>query len=306
MSTNPKLTSKNFIETMSKAVKHYPEEPYYFLEINNIVGCAYEILINDVPVFKYYDDGQVTSQIDIQYYMLKSGPQKITYKLYPIGKREDGDVINTLADWTRVDLNLLKIDKTVKDPYLRKKVLLEHHSPNKPDGRTFMGAGLKYYENSFTFDAQLPYENKGWANSVDLSKMDQKELLQKTETAYKLIWQLLDEHQTEDFFGYLYAKEIETCQSEYSSNEDLKETLDAYLKPFTKSSYKLEPLANYKMSLYGNGKLVCLEQNSMDIRFRGESALWGKYKNDKGSVIGNFRKLYLHIPKGKTAFEIIR
>ncbi|MBB5636265.1 hypothetical protein HDE68_002153 [Pedobacter cryoconitis] len=59
-------------------------------------------------------------------------------------------------------------------------------------------------------------------------------------------------------------------------------------------------------SLYGNGNLVCLEQNSMDIRFRGESALWGKYKNKKGSTIGNFYKLYLHIPKGKTAFEIIR
>jgi len=54
--------------------------------------------------------------------------------------KENGDAIHTLPDWTGVELILLKIDKTGKDPYLRKKLLPEHHSPKKPDGMTFMGA----------------------------------------------------------------------------------------------------------------------------------------------------------------------
>lgn len=305
MPTNPKLTAENYLETISKTVKHFPEEPYYFLEIDNIVGCTYEIYLNDFPVFKYYADGQVSAQVDIQYYMLKNGPQKITYKLYPIGKRENGDVIPTLVDWTELKLKLLTIDKTKKDPYLSKKLLSKFHSPTAGDGHSFIAAGQKYYENSFTFDAKLPFENKYVSNSTDLSKMDQKELLQKTVSAYKKIWQLMDERKKDEYFNYLYTKEVETSQSEYSSKDDLQESLNAYLVPFDNDTFKMEPLENYKMKLYANGKIVCLEQDTQDLRAKGKSALWGKYK-DKNHTLGSFYGLYLHIPEGKTEFEIIR
>lgn len=68
----------------------------------------------------------------------------------------------------------------------------------------------------------------------------------------------------------------------------------------------MQPLENYKMVLYGGGRLVRLEQTSPNKRLRGESALWAKYKDEDGNGIGNFINIYLHIPKGKTNFEIIR
>jgi len=68
----------------------------------------------------------------------------------------------------------------------------------------------------------------------------------------------------------------------------------------------MQPLEGYKLKLYGGGKLVCLEQTSLDPRLRGELALWAKYKDEDGNVIGSYKKLYLHIPKGKSNFEIIR
>ncbi len=112
--------------------------------------------------------------------------------------------------------------------------------------------------------------------------MDQKALLEKTVAAYKQIIQLINDKKKDEFFSYLYTKEAENSQSEYSSKSDLQESLDAYLKPFTDPTFKFQPLENYKMVLYGNGKIVCLEQESTDLRLKGESAFWGKYtdKND--------------------------
>jgi len=84
------------------------------------------------------------------------------------------------------------------------------------------------------------------------------------------------------------------------------EVVETYLRPTTAKSYKMQPLENYRLAIYGNGKLVCLEQKSTDLRLRSRSALWAKYKDDDDNVIASFISLYLHIPKGKTNFEVIR
>lgn len=300
------INASNISEKIFKSVKHYPEEPYYFLEIKNILGCTFEILVNDVPTFKFFQEDQVSAEVDVQLMILKSGPQKITYKLYPIGKRENGDVIDKLPDWTEVDLNILKINKKKVDPYMSKEILLEHHSLKKPDGKTFIAAGENYYEHSFTFNAQVPYENKGWSNSKDLRKMDQKELLQKTEAAYQQVWNLINDKKADDYFKLTFHSQAEIGQSGYIGQEEVDDVVSDELFPFKEPSYKIEPLENYKMVLYGDGKLVCLEQNNTNPLLRKEFVLWGKYKNESGNTRARFTGLYLHIPEGKTAFEVIR
>ena len=50
---------------------------------------------------------------------------------------------------------------------------------------------------------------------------------------------------------------------------------------------------------------LSVEQISKDLRFKKESAIWGKYKTTEGENRGWFSKLYLHIPKGKDTFEIL-
>ena len=300
------INASNVSEKIFKSIKYYPEEPYYFLEIKNILGCTFEILVNDIPTFKFFQEEQVSAEVDVQLMILKSGPQKITYKLYPIGKRENGDVIDKLPDWTEVNLNILKINKKKVDPYMSKEILLEHHGLKKPDGKTFIAAGENYYEHSFTFDAQVPYENKGWSNSKDLRKMDQKELLQKTEAAYKQVWNLINDKKADDYFKLIYHSQVEIGQSGYTEQEEINNVIKDKSLPFKESSYKIEPMDNYKMVLYGDGKLVCLEQNNSDPRLRKEYVLWGKYKDEDGNTIAMFTSLYLHIPEGKTGFEVIR
>ena len=307
METSPKLTSKNYLETMVKAVKHYPKEPYYYLFVNH-QACYFEILVNDLPVYKYFKDGQMVTPIDIYFAINKSGKQKITYKLYPQTEREEGEGFKTLLDWTSIKIEVFQRNKadTTGNAFASEKEVLKHTNLMKTDQKTFIAAGKDYYEYTFTFDATVPYQNAGWEHSEDLSKMDEKKLLEKTENAYRQVWQLLKDKKEDEYFSLLSKKELETSQAEYSSKTDLEETLSAYLESFTDPSYEMQPLKGYKLTLYGGGKLACLEQTSLDQRLRGELALWAKSKDEDGNIIGNYDRLYFHIPKGKTNFEIIR
>jgi len=100
METSPKLTSKNYVETMHKLVKHYPQEPYYYLFVSH-QACYFEILVNGLPVYSYYDLGQVITPIDIYSAINKTGKQTITYKLYPQTESQEGAGLKTLVDWTK-------------------------------------------------------------------------------------------------------------------------------------------------------------------------------------------------------------
>ncbi len=307
METDPKLTSKNYLETIFKTVKHYPNEPFYYLFVSH-EACYFEILVNGLPIYKYYKPGQVITPIDIYSAINKTGKQTITYKLYPQTESQEGAGLKTLVDWTKIKIEVFQRNKadTGKNAFTNEKRIIKHISLTESDGKTFIGKGKDYYEYSFTFDAIVPYENTAWENSVDLSKMDQKELLSKTENAYKQVWQMKDSKKEDDFFALLFNREKETAQCEYSTKHDVSESLQSYMEPILKKDFKMQPLEDYKLVLYGGGRLVCLEQNSLDTRLRGESALWAKYKDEDGNVIGSFISLYLHIPKGKTNFEIIR
>ena len=307
METNPKLTSKNYLETIFKTVKHYPNEPFYYLFVSH-EACYFEILVNGLPIYKYYKPGQIITPIDIYSAINKTGKQTITYKLYPHTESQEGAGLKTLVDWTKIKIEVFQRNKsdTDKNAFANEKPIIKHVSLTESDGKTFVGKSKDYYEYSFTFDAIVPYENEGWENSKDLSKMDQKELLHKVGNAYKQVWQMKDDKKVDDFFALLYNKEKENAQCEYSTENDLTESLQSYMKPVLKKDYKMQPLENYKMVVCGGGRLVCLQQNSLDVRLRGESALWAKYKDEDGNIIGNFISLYLHIPKGKTNFEIIR
>ena len=51
---------------------------------------------------------------------------------------------------------------------------------------------------------------------------------------------------------------------------------------FTEPTFKLEPLANYRMQLYGNNKIICLELFTENLKFKNNWAIWGKYTTEGG------------------------
>ncbi|MBF4519561.1 hypothetical protein IRZ71_24755 [Flavobacterium sp. ANB] len=115
----------------------------------------------------------------------------------------------------------------------------------------------------------------------------------------------MKEKKTDEYFSFLELKEKETCQSLFYTKKELKEVLESYLDAFIIPNYQIQPLENYKLKFYGEGKIVCLEIESLDNHLRGESALWAKLDEGDG-VMADFFQYYLYIPEGKDELEILR
>jgi hypothetical protein len=302
------LTSKNYIETMFNSIKRYNYEPMYFLSYEQNV-CYSEIFVNDIPVNKNFAEVVNGGTFEINNYIFKSGTQKVTLRLYATGKTKDFD-FPALAKDTDMKIEITEANNKNRD--IKGKEVATYVTPldvnvDAEGYKTskFKFTGQKYVELSFTFEAKVPYEFTSLDKARDLSKLKKDILEEKVVDFYKNQWKILNEKRKDDFFSYLDLKERETCQSLFYNKDELQETLQAYLEPFVINDYKLEPLENYQLKLYGAGKIVCLELLSLDSRLRGESAIWGKYK-EEGGTMATFRKYYLYIPEGENELKIIR
>ena len=300
----PILTADNYVSTMLKEIKRFPREPVYQIYVKNSL-CLYEVLVNDYPVAKSFSYGQEMTPYDINDAILQSGKQKITLHIYPASEEysRSGDVFSPN---TSCELEIESVNN--KDPNFPTVQVAEFKLPTKirmtgqhkdvgiPE---FEGSGRRYYEITYEFEATVPYINEGWSKGQDLTKIDRKKLQEATLKFYQTQWSLYIAKNAGKVFSFLFQKEKETTQASYDDEKGLLKIKDAYMKPFTTGSFVLEPIQDYKLKFFGNGRLITLQQKSQDPRLRSNSALWGKYKNEKGSTIANFRNYYLYLPVGK-------
>lgn len=310
----PTLAADNYIPMMLKAIKHYPKEPVYQVYVKNSL-CLYELLVNDLPVAKSFTYAQEMIPYDINNAILQSGKQKVTLRIYPAPEEyiRSGDV---LSPSTFCELEIESVDN--KDPNYLTTPVARFKLPTKiriagqdkdMEIPEFEGAGKKYYEITYEFEATVPYKNEGWNKGQDLSKLDRKKLEEATLKFYQNQWSLYKDKNIDKVFSFLFQKEKETTQASYNDEKGLLKIKDAYMNPFTIGSFVLEPIRDYDFKIFGNGRMVSLQQKSTDPRLRSNSALWGKYKNENGSTIANFRNYYLFLPEGKKledGLEVIR
>ncbi|WP_294960969.1 hypothetical protein [uncultured Flavobacterium sp.] len=300
------LTSKNYIETMLNNTKRYTYEPMYYLTfVQN--SCFSEILVNDIPVNKNFKKESQGLTIDINNYIFKSGVQKVTFRLYPAGKIGILD-LSTLVYDTEMKIDIIEADNNKRDS--DGKEITTYTTPlttfKDADGyeRTkFEGSGKTYYEASFTFNATVPYEFNSLDKARDLSIWEKEILEKKVVDFYKKQWNIINEKREDDYFSYLELREKQTCQSLFYNKSELQEILESYQEAFTIPDYKLQPLENYTIKLYGNGRIVCLELTSLEPKMRGKSALWAKFDKNRTA---DFLKYYLYIPEKESELKILR
>ncbi|MFI0430155.1 hypothetical protein [Mariniflexile sp. HMF6888] len=179
---NPDINSQNFVSKVLEKVKHYPKEPIYYMRLSK-VNCHIEVLVNNMPVYEDYEMDIVATPIDINAGILKSGKQKLTYRLYPLGDLEkemyeNGESYPTLTDFTRLSIWIIQMDNKGEQK-LKDEVEVMHHINLTDENDNFIASGESYYEFSFEFQAEVPYEVEGWINGQDLTKLDQKLLEEK-------------------------------------------------------------------------------------------------------------------------------
>ena len=269
-------------------------------------NCIFTILVNDELLYREFSLEKSASPIEINDLILKSGPQTLTYRLYPIGDlmmEEYGteEPVNTLRKNTSMDIEIIKYENIKTGTGLSDEIIIKKHiSPTDKNTGNFIAAGLPYYEHTISFDAEVPYENTGWLIGQDLGKFDRKELENVVRKKNLQIKNLYQNKKLEELVQLEHVNGLMYGIANYRSKEDFQEIFDEYKKDVLRDK-QFQPLEGYQMEFYGNNRIVTLRfpiSNPPDPRVKGAPALY--YLYDAGDRINvHFLSLSFYLPKGK-------
>ncbi|KFF10097.1 hypothetical protein B0A62_20030 [Flavobacterium hydatis] len=279
------------IATIYKEVKLYDYNPSYTLHINKAGGFSYEFLINDYPVDKKYESGTRTGSFPINPALLKSGMQKVTIRMTPpVDKNFDmGKLID--PDYSELEFRITKGD------YKRDKAA--QHVEVFKYTMSKLKEALPYYEINLEFEAKLPYQLKGWENSVDLSKEDSKDLKLEVEKFYKEMIKTYEGKDINTLAGNYYNRTLELQQAGFENKpDDTQIIIDEWIKDLNDTRPFI--FDQYKMKFYGNGKMVALVKT--DKYYLNFSSLMREDANGNYTCYG----LILHRPRAGGSLEVIR
>jgi hypothetical protein len=300
------ITKENFVEEIYNRVQRFDKEPMYFIRPAQ-GNCVYEILINDFPVVKDYSIEQFATPIRINQAILKSGLQTVTVRLYPIGntiKRAygEGETVTTLLPKTQMNIQVVKYDAFNIDSSLdaEKEVIL-HKAPTDKEGK-FIGAGLPYYEYTFTFEAEVPYEIESWKEGEDLINLDKERLEKIVVDYYQKMEKLYNSKNIDLVLKAHFMSELKDAQALYRSKDDIQEVYDWLFETVNIQTKEFFPLKKYEIKFFGNGKIICLKNPSkepINRKFRGKSAFSFKFRDSNFKLKGRWIDLYLYLPEGE-------
>ena len=116
---------------------------YYLLTMSSN-GCNFRILINDIPIWDFWDEGAYSGSYPINHFIMKSGTQKLKVELYPAYTHEDLGINSEEPLYIEIKKRL---DSQTLDDYV---AVLTNPIPK-------VKKGIPYYEYECTFDAEVPY-----------------------------------------------------------------------------------------------------------------------------------------------------
>ncbi len=230
------------------------KEPYYEAEIKTS-GCAVELYINGILSFNNFERGGMAVDWPINEFILESGEQNFTLKLYPY----DDD--NFILEKATAELNIF-----VREAYLE-KVPREIVSENKVP--LFTEKNVPFYELSNIFMAKVPYKVEGWKNSLDLSKEKPKELVNELQEIGDKLHKIFSTINYDEYYQFNKARLEEFSIVNYYSEEQKNinkrmvfQGTNMYIKPFD--------ISEHKLVIYAEGRLVSLQAQGQPPGFKFE------------------------------------
>ena len=296
LNQNPNITADNLVEEIVKQVKHYPSEPQYVMHYFNGV-CNFEIYINDFKVVKSFNNESFKTSERINPFLLSKNNQ-LKIILYP------RDSVNKLNLQAGLDLKVNSYENTDRFSIEKQQSNLFIYQTPEDENGFFKYAGKEYFEQTVAFTLpDVPYKIEGWKDSQDLRNFDKKLLEQKVLQAYQMIQKSFKERDLDKIAQFSYNKMKDQAIAQYFDEEEVQEGWEELISIAGADNLEFFPLENYELVFYGEGRLVGLKSKKKDKGFRGASALLCKFKRE-GKWVGAELDYLLHIPKGKTEFEI--
>jgi hypothetical protein len=304
---NPNITSSNMIEEIIKNIKHYPIEKVYKFSYESYYAF-FDVRVNDIPIQNEFEDFSSASAFEINPCIYKSGKQKVLYKMYPVGKVED-KFYNTLRDNSYLEIYLRSYDK--KNESADDLTYNHYKTPSKIvkliDGfskEKFEGAGKEYYEGSFEIDVKVPYEmHPIFENAKNLLKIDKVDLQKKLLDTYQKVWNVYNNKEYDNIAKISYDALKEEHISKYDNEKYITEIWTTLLNAYKSNTFEMQPIKDYKLEFFADGKLIALMSTNPDFRNRGNTALWAKVIHE-GVLTPLFINHYFYIPEGETEFKV--
>ena len=305
---NPHINTNNIVNEIVKNIKHYPSERIYKMRYSNYY-TFFDIRIEDRIAYSYFDNEEASSSSAFEFNanIKKTGKYRIFYKMYPVGKINN-EVFSTLRDNSYLDFTIksydLKNENADDITYFNYKTPMDSIKiSEKYSEEKFVGAGKTYYEGSFDVNVEVPYEiHPVYEKAKDLRKMDNKELQAKLLQAYQQVWNIYNNKEYDNIARISFDTWKDEFASLYKTDKEVSETWSTFLSIYKSDSFEMQPLEDYKLEFFANGKLVALMSTNDDFRNRGNTALWAKVNHE--GLRPFFINRYFYIPEGETEFKV--
>lgn len=279
-----------------------------------IGGCNYKLLINDFPVDRYFGEGGGSSSgsVPINTAILNKGEQIWKIRVYPVhdSKEIDGKITMVprpfLQPGARVELSIEGMRfKNNGDVESKMGKVVDFSAPltkDESNGQNILAdAGKPYVEYTGTFQADVPYDLKGWKDGEDLSKMNPKEIEKQVLGKFKTFAGWIQDGNLDKIAEQKLNAEREEAQALFFDKNLNDQYVNDFLASWGRKDMKVEPIENYSVKFYGDGKIVSLISNAYK-----KSPLWASFKDENQGAKFTIFSLYFYIPKGKKELEVIR
>ena len=133
--------------------------------------------------------------------------------------------------------------------------------------------------------------------------MDKDELQKKLLDAYQQVWKIYNNKEYDNIAKISYDTWKDEFASKYQDEKYVKQFWETLLESYKSNTFEMQPLKDYKIDFFAEGKLVALMSTNPDFRNRGNTVLWAKVKLE-GSLRPLYINRYFYIPEGETEFKV--
>ncbi|GGH19868.1 hypothetical protein [Pedobacter zeae] len=255
------------------------KQPYYIIDFS-ASACLFEIRVNDYPVIHMNVEGQVASNIPINYAILKSGIQFISVTILPnLGDLE-------LHPKSEVKFNIKLFDCT--SDFVFDQQFGEYQSEIVGEKKIPV---LKYVNS---FKAEVPYQLEAWQKGKNLKNI--KDCREKLELAYRKVIRMIMDGRFDDYNKLISKREENMAISMYLSKGESNARVAELIADF-KSGFKISNIPKDSlMFLCADNKVAFLK------KLNGESALCLENNETQEELMLD---ISFYIPEGKEEFEVI-
>ncbi|TDO20709.1 hypothetical protein [Pedobacter duraquae] len=217
--------------------------PIYELYID-AKGGFFELLVNDIPFYFYYNVGATAFRLNINSFIPKSGLQHLSLRMLCV---EPGE---PFPEGASVEL---KIERYEKGNPRERTAVLDYRNMQLSDNKT----GIFLHQQSFT--AEVPY-TLSLANSVSLDNYNEEILRKEMEDAYREYTEAMRTNDLSKYKALTAERQENIFTSLYVDQASRNKQEAGYLKGINHQQVKLYPMQHYKLAFYDNKKLVGLQK----------------------------------------------